>query len=460
MRVLRLLAVLFVIFPLTLPAATWLVGPTRTYIKPSQVANLVANGDTVAIDAGLYLADVCAWTASNLVLHGVGGYARLDAQGTAAQGKAIWVISGNNTTVENIEFFHCAVPDHNGAGIRQQGDNLIIRSCYFHDNEDGLLAGDRPDSEILIEYSIFEHNGFGDGYSHNIYVNHIKKFTFRYSWSHRAVVGHELKSRAYENLIYCNRISNEDGSASREIDLPNGGKAYIIGNIIQQGLNGENSNIIGYGLEGLTNPGPQALFLVNNTIWNQKSVGSFLAFPNAPLDCKIYNNLLLGGGSLFAGNLPPTGLDTLANLRFTNLADAQLTDPQLFNFQPSCSSPAINGGVNPGTDGTQVLLPAHAYLHPASAMIRTLAGAQPDVGAYEAICNSAVQTPTRPDFLQRTGQLIFLDPNLQDASLDVYDLNGRLMAGRVQAFDWSNHPMAHYVLLLRISGRVVWVEKI
>ncbi|MEO6037081.1 MAG: hypothetical protein ABIQ93_01630, partial [Saprospiraceae bacterium] len=334
------------------------------------------------------------------------------------------------------------------------------RSCYFHDNENGLLAGDNANSEILIEYSIFEHNGYGDGYSHNIYVNHVKKFTFRYSWTHRAVVGHELKSRAYETLIYCSRISNEDGSASREVDLPNGGKAYVIGNIIQQGTNGENSNIIGYGLEGLTNPGPHTLFLVNNTLWNQKSGGSFLAFPNNVPACKAYNNLLLGGGVLFAGNAIPTSLDTLANLRFPDIADAQLVDPQQFHFTPFCSSPAVEAGINPAMDGTQPLLPAQAYLHPASATNRPVLGAAPDVGAYEAACKSATYSPTRPAILQQNGQSIYLSPEAESSTLDVYDWAGRLITSQVQAFEASDRPMTGYVVVLRTCGRVIWVGKL
>jgi hypothetical protein len=45
------------------------------------VATLVHDGDTVAIDAGTYPSDVARWTVSNLVLRGVGGMARLKANG-------------------------------------------------------------------------------------------------------------------------------------------------------------------------------------------------------------------------------------------------------------------------------------------------------------------------------------------------------------------------------------------
>ena len=69
--------------------------------------------------------------------------AKLDAAGQASQGKAIWVIQGDDTTVESVVFTGAAVVDKNGAGIRQEGKNLTVRRCYFHDNEDGILAGDK-----------------------------------------------------------------------------------------------------------------------------------------------------------------------------------------------------------------------------------------------------------------------------------------------------------------------------
>jgi hypothetical protein len=78
---------------------------------------------------------------SNLTIAGVGaGRAVINAAGHNSQGKAIWVISGNNTMVEDIEFAGATVPDMNGAGIRAEGNNLTIRNCYFHDNQDGILT--------------------------------------------------------------------------------------------------------------------------------------------------------------------------------------------------------------------------------------------------------------------------------------------------------------------------------
>ena len=74
--------------------------------------------------------------------------AHLDMMGsTIANGKAIWVLGGNNTTVQNIEFSGAAIPGDgsngsaNAAGIRAEGSGLTITNCYFHDNQNGILGG-------------------------------------------------------------------------------------------------------------------------------------------------------------------------------------------------------------------------------------------------------------------------------------------------------------------------------
>ena len=128
-----------------------------------------------------------------------------------------------------------------------------MRNCYFHHNENGILAGlNNPQSDIVVEHSEFAHNGHGDGYSHNLYIGGVRSFTLRFSYVHHAVVGHNVKSRALTNHIAYNRIVDEaDGRASYAIDLPNGGLSYVIGNVLQQGPATENDAIIAYGAEGL-----------------------------------------------------------------------------------------------------------------------------------------------------------------------------------------------------------------
>ena len=128
-----------------LPAGALLVGPGHRFARPCQAIAAAKPGDTIGIDAkgnGSYDGDVCGWSTSKLTIAGYNGLAHVDAAGHNSAGKAIWVIAGNDTVIRNVEFSGATVPDDNGAGIRQEGANLTVIGCYFHDDQDGILAGD------------------------------------------------------------------------------------------------------------------------------------------------------------------------------------------------------------------------------------------------------------------------------------------------------------------------------
>lgn len=411
-------------------ATTWTIGTGLTYTLPSQVSTLVGNGDTVDILAGVYPSDVAAWTADDLLLRGVGGLAHLESNGNAYGGKAIWVIQGNNTTVERIEFSECSVPDQNGAGIRQEGLNLIVRHCFFHDNENGILAGEVHPSTIVIEHSEFDHNGYGDGFSHNLYIGNIDSLIFRFNWSHHAHVGHELKSRAWVNVIEYNRFSNEaDGDASREIDLPNGGETYLLGNVIQQGPLGQNSNMVGYGLEGLTNPDPHEFYAINNTLVNEKTVGSFFAVMNGADLFKAYNNILAGGGTFTPGWWPAT-VDTLSNL-LGSIATMQFASSATYDYHITASSPAHILGFPAGISNSGVPLVAmYEYAHPADGTLRCQ-HATLDAGAYEACATGMGYAITAEQFAvfpNPASDRLFVQGMSAVERIELLDAQGRIVA--------------------------------
>ncbi|MCK6486903.1 MAG: right-handed parallel beta-helix repeat-containing protein [Planctomycetes bacterium] len=366
---------------LSATAAELTVGPGKTYAKPSLAAAAANHGDTISIDAGTYLNDVCTWTKDNLTIRGVGGYAVLSVPGfTIPNGKAIWVIAGANTTIEGIRFTDAKVPDENGAGIRQEGAGLTVRGCQFHQNENGILSGANPASDILIEGCEFSSSG-NNGYAHNVYIGTVRSLTFRGNYSHHTKVGHNLKSRAQSNHIIANRLMDEaTGTASYAIDLPNGGLSFISGNCIQQGPASSNhSRIVVYGAEGLTNP-VSRLYVCSNTIVNDhpSTTTVFLYINPAATLARVENNLFLGPGTAIGG------LTTAAALH--NLATT--TDPLLgraaYDYHLKTGAAAIDAGADPGSADGQALLPARQYLHPASSEPRTTSGAAPDIGAYEA----------------------------------------------------------------------------
>ncbi|HWF45103.1 MAG TPA: right-handed parallel beta-helix repeat-containing protein, partial [Candidatus Kapabacteria bacterium] len=296
-------------------ATTWLVGPTRSLTAPSQVMSRVSNGDTVEIDSGLYSGDVGTWRASNLILRCTLGMAHLDAAGQSAQKKGIWVLDGNNTYVEGIEFSGCAISESdggNGAGIRLEGLGMECRRCYFHDNQEGILTGNDTNCVVLIEACEFAYNGVetggAAGFEHNIYVGHSSSCTIKFCYFRGAIVGHEIKSRANRNFILYNHIVDGlTGDGSYSIDLPNGGLSFVIGNAIEKGPKTENSTVIDYGAEGIVNPDSEFYF-INNTVVTDRQPTTFLNIKTGAT-AMLVNNIFAGGTHLMNGTA-----DTVSNI--------------------------------------------------------------------------------------------------------------------------------------------------
>jgi hypothetical protein len=349
------------------------VGPGKTYKLPSQAAAAAHDGDIVEIDAALYDGDVAVWAANHLILRAVGGRAHLRVAGQSAQGKGIWVITGNGAVVENIEFSGARVPDQNGAGIRLEGTGLTLRNCYFHNNEDGILTGNDSTSDVLIEGSEFSNNGYGDGRSHNIYVGVVRSFTLQHSYIHHARIGHNVKSRAQTNYILYNRIMDEKtGTASYAIDLPNGGRSYVIGNLIQKGVDADNPDLISYSAEGATNQW-QEFYLVNNTLVTERSGGSFLQIHGTPSSL-VANNMFVGNAKVLNG---------VATMSHNLSSDKPMFNGKdQFDYHLPAGSPAVDAGVDPGSAAGFDLTPKYQYVHPLGRESRRQTGAI-DIGAYE-----------------------------------------------------------------------------
>jgi|GEM_PF-773497 len=373
----QLFAVIFCL-ALAFPAAAEVlgVGPGKLYATPCAAVAAAADGDIIEIDAaGNYAGDVCVIRPNNLKLRGVGGRAKIDAAGQNAQGKAIWVINGNHTIVENIEFDNAKVPDNNGAGIRvnQAGLTLTVRNCVFRNNEMGILTGNSG-GELLVEYSEFVGSGNSRGLAHNIYVGHIDKFIFQYNYSHDSVVGHTVKSRAAENYILYNWISTAESTGSYEIDLPNGGRSYVVGNVIVQGPRSENPSILSYLAEGRDPKNPSVeLHVINNTFVNKGSQNAkfvrVVGDPSPPP--VVLNNLFVGGGTPVS---PATGRieGNLATL------SPGFVDIGAGDYHLRGDSPAVDQGVEVSGD----VVPAYHYVLSECGEGRAMLEG-PDIGAFE-----------------------------------------------------------------------------
>ena len=302
-----------VIPPVVGPHTTITVGTNKQFTTIASAVAASHSGDVIQVDAGTYTNDFTRITQS-LTLQAVGGIVTMNATVQPPNGKAI-LTEGNagiDVSIDGFAFAGATVADANGAGIRYEGGNLKITNSHFYNNQNGILGASDPNGTINISHTEFDHNGGGTGNTHNMYIGDIKSFTLTDSFTHDANVGHEIKSRAENNTITNNRIFDNDSSSSYEIDIPNGGNTVISGNLIQQGPNSENSNIIAYGEEGSLHAGT-ALSVTGNTIINDKNSGPALWNASDLTNATFANNSVYGfnGLALVAGVAAQSGTTVL-----------------------------------------------------------------------------------------------------------------------------------------------------
>lgn len=252
------------------------VGATETYKTIASAVSAANSGDTIQIQAGNYKAQDILLSKS-LTIEAAGNGPVVLQQSSPLQ-KAM-LISGSsgtspNITIQGLTFTGAKSPSANGAGIRYQSGNLTLTNDTFTNNQDGILGTPfvNDTGTIIVQGSTFNHNGVATGLGHNLYIGYVAQFTMTDSVSENAVVGHEVKSRAFNNTIENNLITDgPTGTSSYDIDISNGGNALIQGNTIEQGPKSQNPWMIAYGEEGHLHPG--SLTVTGNMILNDLSTG-------------------------------------------------------------------------------------------------------------------------------------------------------------------------------------------
>ena len=276
-----------------------------TYATVSAAILGSGNGDVISLSAGAY-SEYFPTIRHDLTIQGVGGLAYLTTPGPPDNGKGILVTNGN-IVLRNLDLSGARVNDGNGAGVRYESGTLLVVNTRIHDNENGILANAGPGS-ITIAQSEIDHNGAGDGYTHNLYINEIANLVIRDSYIHDAAVGHEVKSRADNTTITNTRIQDQQGDASYAIDLPNGGAAIITGNTIEKGPNVQNRTVIHLGGDGAY--ANTSLTATGNTLIDDLPQGasSTLVFNQTTTTATFTANTLYG----FANSTIPAGNTVLS----------------------------------------------------------------------------------------------------------------------------------------------------
>ena len=291
--------------------ATLTVGAGQQYVTIAAAIAATNDGDTVLVNAGTYVNDF-ATIYHKITLQSVGGLAVLQAAQSPSNGKAI-LTTETDVTIDGFGFTGATVPDNNGAGIRYEGGNLVVRNSVFWNNQDGILGNTDKNGSVLIQSSEFSHNGAGDGYSHGIYINDVKSLVIQDSYFHDAQVGHEIKSRAESTTITGTRIfDNTGGTASYSVDLPNGGVAVLSNDIVEKGANTQNPYSIHFGGEGLPYAA-NSLSITGTTFVDDRPGATLLANQTAVVvglaNDSLYN---FPAGNVAVGPVAITGNTTLS----------------------------------------------------------------------------------------------------------------------------------------------------
>jgi hypothetical protein len=317
------------------------VGQHEKFRTPSEAAAAARDGDVILIEAGDYVGDSAVWRQNGLLIRGVNGRPRLVGRGRLAEDKAIWVVSGQDITIENIEFSGARVPSLNGAGIRAQGRGLTIRASAFLDNQMGILTNNSADNSLVVEFSEFGFNGMSSGrFHHGLYAGRIGELTVRFSYFHHGRDGHLLKSRAkVSDVRYSRFIDGKGGQASLELDFSEGGDVTVVGNVIDQAATSPNVHVISYAAEAQGSKGGQFV-VAFNTILTRRRNTIFVANRSATTGIVAFN--------VFAGaeELSTSGpLTLLANKLVgpDSLVAADAGDYRLVSGLPAASLETTGG---------------------------------------------------------------------------------------------------------------------
>lgn len=349
---------------LALPACaeTLIVGPDGVPMGFAQALAAARDGDVIEVMPGLYKGAVGVITHKQLVIRGLGERPVFDADGHQAEGKAIWVIRDGDITIENIEFRGARVPDANGAGIRFEKGRLLLRSCRFADNQIGLLTANFIDAELRIVDSEFSQAVRQVGsLPHLLYIGRIARAEITGSRFHQGFEGHLIKSRARVNHIAYNLIvDGPGGGASYEVDLPNGGDAILIGNLIGQSRDTQNPVMVAYGAEGRVWERNHLLMSHNTLVSNFPLTWFLRSWPDKlgpDTQIRAVNNLTVGTGIFtlgssgdFDGNWPTTA--------------GSLDDPMLLDFELQPDSWLRGRAEDPRTLAGDAAVPSAEFVLP------------------------------------------------------------------------------------------------
>lgn len=261
-----------ILLALAVPASaapiTLSVTPASTLAAAITTANAdPLNSYTLTLAPGIYLNDFAPAITRPLTIEGTG--ATLSATVEVPNQKGL-LLTTASLFVRGLTIAGAFVSNAlggNAAGIRDQSTGpttLQLENVTLQGNQNGILtAGSANQEYVIVKNSTFRDNGnasANDGSEHALYVGDAASLSISGSTFCGTVgQGHNIKSRAAQTTI-TDTTSYEGvaggpcasaGNASRGIDIPNGGVAYLENVNLLQGAGSPNSGMMEFGVEGI-----------------------------------------------------------------------------------------------------------------------------------------------------------------------------------------------------------------
>jgi hypothetical protein len=156
----------------------------------------------------------------------------------------------------------------------------------------------------------------------------------------------------------------------------------MVGNVLQKGVNAQNTRVIAYGMEGIKHE-KNALIVVNNTmVYENRRGGAF--FVNVQKVAEDFVPVIRN--NLCVGKIPLTNsgkAEAVGNLLLKTVEEAGFVDAGKYDYHLKAGSPAIDKAVAFVTNATETaLVPKFEYVHPCGMEKRPVVGGL-DVVAFE-----------------------------------------------------------------------------
>lgn len=343
----RALAAAAIAAALASPAHATLITLAVTPASTLRAAVATANADSnlantydLKLAPGTYLNDFAPTITRPMVIEGTSGAASTILKATVPlpNSKGI-LLTIASLTVRGLTLTGAAISNAlggNGAAIRDQigtggspkNGTLTVLNSVFRGNQEGILTGGSGGQEhVVVSGSRFLDNGNPNQatFQHGLYVNSAASVLVSESTFCGQLIGHNVKVRSavtritgassYEGVLGpgCTRA----GTASRGIDVPNGGVLTMSNDHLFQGPLSQNSAMFAYGEEGVTQPVNSAL--LTNVGFSSTSGGTGIQWYGGANPCTLSNVSFAG----LSRTQAPVGCAVPAPVAVASLAAVQ-----------------------------------------------------------------------------------------------------------------------------------------